>query len=205
MKKMLMIAPAAAALGALGGYAAGGFVVSGAVAGLVWLAPAAVVARVVNRRPDRLPNRANLWALLGALSAALLIGGAVAQKMMFPTPERYLAMIQSGAGDGATGFFIVFNTLLEWIVLPIALLCNGRLPGRRGIATVAAVIFYAERVATYLYFAPTVLSWTTAQSSPALLHEAAVWTNLDSIRIAVDAITMILLLITGLRPVRPEQ
>jgi hypothetical protein len=204
-KVLLAIAPLAAALGGLGGYAAGGFIAGGVVAGLLWLLPAALVARAVNRRIDRLPSRANLWTLVGALAATLLIGGAVSQKMMFSTPDSYLAMIQSGAGDGATGFFIIVNTLLEWIVVPMIVLCSWRLAGRRNLAITAAVIFYAERATTYLYFAPTVLGWTkgpAGQTTPALLDQATLWTHLDLTRVLVDAVTVILLLIAVLRPTR---
>jgi hypothetical protein len=64
------------------------------------------------------------------------------------------------------------------------------------VATVA--VLYVERVITYLYFAPTVLSWqktTPAQTTPALLDEVSRWQHLDLARVPVDWLLLAVLMV----------
>jgi hypothetical protein len=59
-------------------------------------------------------------------------------------------------------------------------------------------VLYVGRVITYLYFAPTVLSWqdtTPAQTTPALLEEVSRWMRLDLARSPVDWLLLAALLV----------
>jgi hypothetical protein len=64
---------------------------------------------------------------------------------------------------------------------------------------VIAALYYLERVATYLYFAPAILSWPNARTTPALLDEVALWLQLDWARIFVDAVTMALFALAAIK------
>ncbi|WP_279580396.1 hypothetical protein [Fodinicola feengrottensis] len=122
----------------------------------------------------------------------LLTPGILLELMMFPNPDAYLSMIQT-AGNGTVGFYATFNPLTEWILVPLALFFNWRSPVRRKIAIVAAVLYYLERVATYLYFAPAVLRWQGSQKSAELVQQqVGGWLSIDWMRMAVDGLTIVL-------------
>lgn len=89
------------------------------------------------------------------------------------------------------------NTPREWLLVPLALLVNWHLPRRRRLLVAAVAVLYLERVITYLYFAPTVLSWqdtTPAQTTPALVAEVGRWMRLDLARTPVDWMLVAVLL-----------
>jgi hypothetical protein len=65
------------------------------------------------------------------------------------------------------------------------------------------VVLYIERVITYLYFAPTVLSWQ--DTTPALLDEVSRWMRLDLARSPVDWFLLAVLMFVVAYPrVRPS-
>jgi hypothetical protein len=71
------------------------------------------------------------------------------------------------------------------------------------------VVLYIERVITYLYFAPTVLSWqdtTPAQTTPALLDEVSRWMRLDLARSPVDwfLLAVLMFVVVAYPRVRPS-
>jgi hypothetical protein len=181
-KPMLIVAPLAVALGALGGLAAGSarFVGIGAVAGLLWVGLAAVLARPLLRlRGTVAADRITLGA---ALVVTLTFGAGLVQHVMYPTPEAYLGLMQSPASGGATGLYMALNPLVEWLFMPAALTLAWHLPRRRRLLLVAATVYYLQRLATYLYFAPAVLGWTQG----ATVSEVRLWITLDVARMALD-------------------
>jgi hypothetical protein len=107
-------------------------------------------------------------------------------------------MNQSPAGPNHSFAYGLVNTPREWLLVPLALLVNWHRPKRRRLLVAAVVVLYIERVITYLYFAPTVLSWqdtTPAQTTPALLAEVSRWMRLDLARTPVDWLLLAVLMV----------
>jgi hypothetical protein len=161
----------------------------GAGVGLAWTLLAIPIAWAVRRRRGRLGHWPDTVALLAAANAAIVVGFGLLLDLTFPTAEAYLAMNQSPAGPNHSFAYGLVNTPREWVFVPLALLLNWHLARRRRLLVVAVAVLYVERVITYLYFAPTVLSWqhtTPAQTTPALLEEVSRWMRLDLARTPVD-------------------
>jgi hypothetical protein len=170
---------------------------TGAVVGLAWTLLAIPVAIYVNRRRDRLGHWPDTVALLAAANAAMVVGAGLLLDITFPTAEAYLAMNQTQAGPNHSVFYGLVNTPREWLLVPLAVLLNWHLPKRRRVLVAAVAVLYLERVITYLYFAPTVLSWqdtTPAQTTPALLEEVSRWMRLDLARSPADWLLVAVLL-----------
>ena len=166
---------------------------------LVHLAVAAAVALLwyglataVAARLRRTPTRAAATAGFAAIAAAMLMAPGIVLHLMFSAPAAYLEVQQSSAGTGTVGYYATLNPLTEWVLAPLALLLCWPDPATRRPAVAAAVLFYLERAATYLYFAPAILSWPGASTSPALIDQVGLWMQLDWLRIAVNALTIVL-------------
>ncbi|MGN9845849.1 hypothetical protein ACTMTI_47790 [Nonomuraea sp. H19] len=181
-KPMLIVAPLAVALGALGGLAANSapFVGVGAIAGLLWAGVATLLARPLLRLRDTVA--ADLTTLSAAFVVMLTFGAGLIQHVMYPTPEAYLGLMQSPASGGATGLYMALNPLVEWLLMPAALTLTWHRPRQRRRLLTAATVYYLQRLATYLYFAPTVLGWTHG----ATLAKVDLWITLDVARMALD-------------------
>jgi hypothetical protein len=194
----LVVGVLAVVLSALSSRAIGQPITNGAASGLVWTLLAIGVATLVNRRRDRLGHWPDTVALLTAANAAIVIGAGLLLVFTFPTAESYLAMNQTEAGPNHSFFYGLVNTPREWLLVPLAVLLNWHLPKRRRLLLAAAVVLYIERVITYLYFAPTVLSWqdtTPAQTTPALLDEVSRWMTLSLARFPVDWFLLAVLMV----------
>jgi hypothetical protein len=165
----------------------------GAAWGLVWTALAGLVAAVIGRLRDNPLHAPNASALLVAFVTVMMLGAGLILHLMFGSRESYLAIQQSGT-EGDLFFYATLNPLTEWVLVPLALFLNWMDPRRRKLVVTAALIYYAERVATYLYFGPVIVSWPNAQPSAELLDQVSLWLSLDWIRIVVG-IPMILLFV----------
>jgi hypothetical protein len=181
----------------------------GAAVGLAWTLLAIPIARAVNRRRGRLGHWPDTVALLAAANAAIVVGFGLLLDLTFPTAESYLAMNQTPAGPNHSFAYGLVNTPREWLLVPLALLVNWHLPKRRRLLVAAVVVLYIERVITYLYFAPTVLSWqdtTPAQTTPALLAEVSRWMRLDLARTPVDwmLLAVLMVVVVAYPRVRPS-
>jgi hypothetical protein len=170
----------------------------GVASGLAWTLLAVPVATAVNRRRDRLGHWPDTVALLAAANAAIVVGAGLLLDITFPSAAAYLAMNQTPAGPNHSFFYGLVNTPREWLLVPLAVLLNWHLPERRRLLVAAVAVVYVERVVTYLYFAPTVLSWqdtTPSQTTPALLEGVGRWMRLDLVRSPVDWFLLAVLLI----------
>jgi hypothetical protein len=170
----------------------------GATVGLAWTLVAIPIARAVNRRRQRRGHWPDTAALVAAANAAIVVGFGLLLDLTYPTAQSYLAMNQAPAGPNHSFAYGLVNTPREWIFVPLAVLLNWYLPKRRRLLLAAVLVLYVERVITYLYFAPTVLSWqdtTPAQTTPALLAEVGRWMRLDLARTPVDWMLVAVLMI----------
>jgi hypothetical protein len=79
------------------------------------------------------PSRSRRGVLFG--------GGLLAQMWMnqawIASPPSSFDLIQSPLGDGLIVFFILFNSLMEWVVIPAAIFFNWRIPNRRTLVVAA--------------------------------------------------------------------
>jgi hypothetical protein len=198
-KALLTIAPLAAALGALGGLATSSpaIALAGGAAGLAWTALAGLLAGPLLRLRERATVLPAAVALAAALITALTLGAGVVQHLMYPTPEAYLALMRSAAAGGATGLYMMINPLLEWLLVPIALTLAWHSSQRRWVL-IGAAVYYLQRLTTYLYFAPTVLGWSTTGDAVSL-PQVGLWLNLDLARMTLDLTVIAILATTALR------
>jgi putative flippase GtrA len=170
----------------------------GAAVGLAWTLLAIPVAAWVNRRRARLGHWPDTVALLAAANAAIVVGFGLLLDLTFPDAASYLAMNQTAAGPNHSFAYGLVNTPREWLLVPLAVLVNWHLPRRRRLLLWAVAVLYLERVVTYLYFAPTVLSWqdtVPAETTPGLLDEVSRWMTLDLARTPVDWLLLAVLMI----------
>ena len=190
--------------GALAGSAAA--VAIGALVGLTW-------GLIVGRTADWLGRREGwgqevaIWSLfLGALVATTLFGGALFQMMLYASalsvPETVLGLMRPPLAGGFT-FFVVFNSLLEWLLLPSILYLNWHFPTRRRLIIASAILYYVSRAWTYLYFAPRIFEFmevsTGGSLTPDLVSQIIQWVNLSWIRVASDGVVAVLFLLATSR------
>ncbi|MFG6194002.1 hypothetical protein [Nonomuraea sp. JJY05] len=116
---------------------------------------------------------------------------------MYPTPDAYLHLMRSDAAAGATGLYMAVNPLLEWLLIPAALTLAWHTGRQRRPLLIAAAVYYLQRITTYLYFAPTVLSWTG--TGPVPLPQVALWLDLDLARMTLDLTVIAVLAAAALR------
>jgi hypothetical protein len=119
-------------------------------------------------------------------------------------PQFFADLVRPPIGDAEALPYYLLNTPLEWLLIPAALLLNARIPERRTLIMIAATMFFALRVWSYLYFIPDILDWnqgTTGQPLSAdQLKQATLWVDLSWIRLGVDATIALLLLSAAFIP-----
>lgn len=127
-----------------------------------------------------------------ALFGAALIGQMYASHLFAASPPASFDIIQSPKGDGLFLFFILFNPLMELLFIPATLILNWHNRTRRAIIAVGAVVYYAMRVWTYVYFVPIITDFasmpTSGPFSPELAEQAREWVSLSWYRMAADGI-----------------
>jgi hypothetical protein len=113
-------------------------------------------------------------------------------------PQFFADLVRSPIGDAEALPYYLLNTPMEWLLIPAALLLNARIPKRRTLILIAAMIFFAMRVWSYLYFVPDILGWNQGTIGQPLsadqLEQAALWVDLSWIRLGADAVMALLLL-----------
>ena len=195
---LLVVVPPTILIGALGS-SLGGPVASiiGGVAGLIWGILIGFASTLVARRWPKFPSR---WLYFGAVIAATLFGGSLFAMLLYvasPTPENILALMRPPWKGGLT-FFVIFNSLMEWFVIPVAVFVNWQNPRRRPLLIACAVLFYLSRVWSYIYFVPQIFQFMTVSSGGALSSELAAsvvkWVNLSWLRCAFDGVVAVLFL-----------
>lgn len=95
--------------------------------------------------------------LLAALPLAFIVlGGALLGNLLGATPQAQLALFE----ESRFGlFFFAMHTSFEWLIMPLTLALNWWWPSRRWLVIAAAILFYAGRITSALYFAPDALAW----------------------------------------------
>lgn len=194
----LFVVPALILIGALGCSLGGpvATIICG-VAGLVWGILAGLGSTSASRRWPSLPRRC---VYFGSFIAGTLFGGTLFAMLLYvasPTSENILALMRPPFKGGFT-FFAIFNSLMEWLVIPVALFTNWSHPRRRPLLVVCAVLFYLSRAWTYVYFVPQIFHFLTIEPggsiSPDVASAILKWVNLSWIRCAIDGVVATLFL-----------
>ena len=207
----LVVVPALVVVGGLGFSTLGGVgaaLIAGGL-GLGWALFVGFIAMRVARRESWRPALANGSVFLAALGAGLMAGGSLLQQMMVSaglgTPSTTFTMIHPPFGDSFSLFIITLNSLMEWLLIPVALFCNWHIPKRRTFIVIAASAFYAMRVWSYIYFVPNIFEFGALPPdgpfSAEIVERFRMWVNLSWLRFAIqDALTYLLLLLAAFVP-----
>jgi hypothetical protein len=160
--------------------------------GLLWGIAVMVVAPRIARRGAVSAAHADAPVYVMVLLAFAVLGASIVVHVVGVTPTTFLQLVQQ---RGYGWFFYAVHGSFEWLLMPWALIANWSDPTRRRLLTVAALFFYAGRIASALYFAPIALYWVQNPAEAAAhLDGVAVWMRLDLIRlVGQDAVTAALL------------
>jgi hypothetical protein len=103
----------------------------------------------------------------------------------------------------------ILNSALEWLLIPLALLSNWRLPRRRVLLLTAAARYYVTRVWSYVYIIPRHcpgrIPRTVNRSTPACCTLRTSGSNLSFARGAGDLLLFALVLTALGASGRPKQ
>jgi hypothetical protein len=107
--------------------------------------------------------------------------------------------------DTSNLFIITLNSLMEWLLMPVALFCNWHIPKRRTLIVIAAVAFYAMRIWSYVYFVPNIFEFGALPPdgpfSAEVVERFRMWVNLNWLRIAIqDLLPYLLFLLAAFVP-----
>jgi hypothetical protein len=105
------------------------------------------------------PKKADRWLYVTAFVATILFGGSLFAMMLYASasasPQSLLLFMRPPFKGGFT-FFVLFNSAMEWLLLPGALFLNWRIPARRKPLIIGAILYYSSRCWTYAYFVPAI-------------------------------------------------
>jgi hypothetical protein len=170
--------------------------------GFAWGVLAVMIAKRLSRSPRR-ATFSNVALYAATFATACLTGvGLHSMPIMAVSvdraPQFFADLVRPPVGDAEALPFYLLNTPLEWLLIPAAVLLNALIPKRQKSIIIAAVIFVALRVWSYIYFIPQILDWSNGQAGQPLtatqLEQASLWVDLSWIRLAMDAAIALLLL-----------
>jgi hypothetical protein len=194
----LVVIPATTLIGVLSSSLGGPVAaIIGGIVGLGWGFVVGLASVWLGRRAPRLSRR---WLLFAAFVAATLFGGSLFAMLLYvasPTPENILTLMRPPF-KGGFAFFVTFNSLMEWLVIPVTVFLNWSYPKRRPLLIACAVLFYLSRAWTYLYFVPEIFRFMALPPNGPINLEIASsvisWVNLSWVRCAIDGAVAILFL-----------
>jgi len=203
-----LVIPATVVIFALGwsnlAGAQGGLV--GGIGGLVWAVILTYLVRLLDRTEMWQGRLGTMVALAAAATLFTMMGGGLYEYMLMSkaleTEPEWITTITSGPlADQVILYFIILNSLMEVILVPLALFLNWPFPKRRAYIFVAGLIFYALRIWTYLYFAPQYFAFGDMAFSQALVDELKTRMAIDNIRGVLQVGEAVLFLLAALVPV----
>jgi hypothetical protein len=207
----LVVVPALVVVSAIGFSTLGGVgaaLVAGVVA-LGWALLLGFIAMRVARSESRRAALANGSMFLATLGAGVMAGGALLQQMLasagLGTPSTAFTIIHPPFGGSFSLFIITMNSLMEWLLMPVALFLNWHIPKRRTLIVIAAAAFYAMRLWSYIYFVPNIFEFGAIPPdgpfSAEVVERFRMWVNLSWLRFAIqDLLPYLLLLLAAFVP-----
>jgi hypothetical protein len=120
-------------------------------------------------------------------------------------PSTTFTMVHPPFGGSFSLFIITMNSLMEWLLMPMALFCNWHIPKRRTLIVIAAAAFYAMRLWSYIYFVPNIFEFGALPPdgpfSAEVVERFRMWVNLSWLRFAIqDLLPYLLLLLAAFVP-----
>jgi len=150
-------------LGALG-------VAAGAVIGLVWSMVLGFLAGRLSRRNSWKPYLANAPVFLAIIATGLLIGGGLMYGFLMNAalgePSTTYATL-SALMQPTVPYYIVVNTLMEALIIPLVVFLNWHIPKRRALILIGVLVFFVMRVWTYITYGEMRLEISTHPLSTA--------------------------------------
>jgi hypothetical protein len=150
-------------LGALG-------FVGGAVIGLVWSIILGLIAGKLVQRDSWKPYLANAPVFLAIIATGLLIGGGLMYGFLMNAalrePSTTYATL-SALMQPTVPYYIVVNTLMEALIIPLVVFLNWHIPKRRALILIAVLAYFVMRVWTYITYGEMRLEISTHPLSTA--------------------------------------
>jgi len=150
-------------LGALG-------VAGGVVIGLVWSMVLGLIAGKLSRRDSWKPYLANAPVFLAIIATGLLIGGGLMYGFLMNAALRESSTTYatlSALMQPTVPYYIVVNTLMEALIIPLVVFLNWHIPKRRALILIAVLVYFVMRVWTYITYAEMRLEISTHPLSTA--------------------------------------
>ena len=207
----LVVVPALVVVGGVGFSTLGGFsaaLIAGSLA-LGWSLFLGFITMRLARREGWRPALANASVFLAALGAGLMAGGSLLEMMLLSaglgSPSTTFTMIHPPFGGSFNLFIITLNSLMEWLLMPVALFLNWHIPKRRTFIVIAAAAFYAMRLWSYVYFVPNIFEFGALPPdgpfSAEIVERFRIWVNLSWLRFAIqDILPYLLFLLAAFVP-----
>ena len=201
-----IVAPASMIIFAMGwsnfGLTAG---MIGGIGGLVWAFALAGVVKLIQRSETLAGLLSTIVPLAAGATLFLTMGGGIYEYMLMSkaletTPEWVISITSGALGEQVILYFIIFNSLLEIVLVPLALLLNWSIPGRRAAVLAAGLTFYAIRTWTYLYFAPQYFDFGEMAFSDQLINDLMTRMSIDNLRFAIQTLEACLFFRAALGP-----
>ncbi len=180
------------------------FAVVSAIAGALWGLGLAWVARLVQRSERRGRKWTNVVLFVAILLLAVTAGASFMAQLLSAAslttnPQFFTEMIRGSIGVAEALPFYLFNTPLEWLLLPSVVLFAWSQPRIRTLLVAALVIWTLHRVWTYMFFVPQIVEWSqgTVALTAEQLARARTWVGLSWVRNTADIIVAILLMLVA--------
>ena len=160
------------------------------------------------RSESRRAALANGSLFLITQAMGLMAGGGLPYQLLLSaglsTPSTTFTMIHPPFSDTSNVFIITMNSLMEWLLMPAALFLNWHIPRRRTLIVIAAVVYYAMRVWSYIYFVPNIFEFGALPPdgpfSAEVVERFRIWVNLSWLRFGVDLSTNVLFVLAAFVP-----
>jgi hypothetical protein len=178
------------------------FALIGGAIGALWGWGLVALAKRITRSKHRLQTWGNSILFVTVLFMVLVAGASLMAQLLSTAalnsqPQFFTDMIRGSIGVAEALPFYLFNTPLEWFLMPMAVLLNWGNPRTRKILITALLIWVFHRAWTYVYFVPQITDWSkgTSPLTADQLAHARTWVNLSWIRHIFDDVTAILVLV----------
>jgi len=138
-----------------------------------------------------------------------MAGGSLLQQMLLSaglgTSSTTFTIVHPPFGGSFSLFIITLNSLMEWLLMPVALFLNWHIPKRRTFIVIAAAVFYAMRLWSYIYFVPNIFEFGALPPdgpfSAEIVERFRMWVNLSWFRFAFqDVLPYLLFLLAAFVP-----
>jgi hypothetical protein len=198
--RTMVVASTAAVAGAGAHLGGAPWALAGALVGALWgWGIVWVCARLLRRSGQA--RGLSTWVLSSTALLTGLVAGAGIMAQLLSTaalrthPQFFTDMVRGPVGQAEALPFYLFNTPLEWILIPAAaLLAAGR--RARHLMITVLVIWTVHRVWTYTWFVPAITDWSHGPVGAAMtepqLAQARTWVSLSWLRSGADVAAALL-------------